>query len=197
MDVGKIIDRIAAAISIIVLSPLLLIIAILVKLEDGGPVLFAQARMGVNFRPFRLLKFRTMVQGAEHGPPVTCFGDSRVTRLGLFLRYYKLDELPQLFNVLAGDMRVVGARPEVPKYVERFKDQFSSILRYPPGITDPASIAFRNEESLLNCKDPEEMYVSVVLPQKLALSQDYAKRRTFFTDLRVIAKTLSAVLYGR
>lgn len=185
-------DAVCAALGLIVLAPLLAVIALATKLGDGGPVLYSQLRMGRNFRRFRLYKFRSMVPGADRlGMPLTHAADSRVTRVGSLLRRYKLDELPQLLNVLKGDMQLVGARPEVPRYVDRFRPQYALILRDRPGITDPAALAFRNEERLLGAAgDIESLYVETILPRKIELSLRYSERRSFVSDLQIIFKTV-------
>jgi len=188
-------ELVCAAAGLLLLSPLLAVLAAAIKLEDGGPVFYAQARVGRHFRLFRLLKFRTMVPDAERrGLSITTARDPRVTRVGQLLRRCKLDELPQLWNVLRGDIGLVGARPEVERYVALFRPQYAEILRDRPGITDPASLAFRNESELLAGADAEDVYIGQILPRKLDLSLEYARRRTFSSDLAVILRTLAAVL---
>jgi lipopolysaccharide/colanic/teichoic acid biosynthesis glycosyltransferase len=187
-------DVISAACGLVLLSPLFAVIALAIKHEDDGPVLFCQTRVGRNFRKFRLHKFRSMVPDAGHrGSPITGPEDSRITRVGAFLRKYKLDELPQLINVLIGDMGLVGARPELERYVEMFRPQYALILRERPGITDPATLAYRHEERILEPGDPDSYYVRQVLPRKLETSLEYSRRRTFLSDLRVIALTLFGI----
>jgi lipopolysaccharide/colanic/teichoic acid biosynthesis glycosyltransferase len=184
-------DVICAGLALILLCPLLALIALAIKLEDGGPVLFSQTRVGKNFRTFRLYKFRSMLPDARlRGSPITEPGDSRITRVGALLREYKLDELPQLINVLTGDMRLVGARPELERYVEMFRPQYTQLLRGRPGLTDPASLVYRHEEQILEPGDVETQYVNQVLPHKLKISLEYSRHRTFLSDLRVIAMTL-------
>jgi lipopolysaccharide/colanic/teichoic acid biosynthesis glycosyltransferase len=188
-------DAAVAVAGLLLLSPLLALLAATIKLEDGGPVFYGQARVGRGFRMFRLLKLRTMAPDAERtGTPITTARDPRVTRVGEFLRRYKLDELPQLWNVLRGDMGLVGARPEVERYVALFRPQYSEILRDRPGITDPASLAFRNESELLGDAGAEDAYIGQILPRKLELSLEYARRRTWLSDLGVIFQTFAAVL---
>jgi lipopolysaccharide/colanic/teichoic acid biosynthesis glycosyltransferase len=156
-------------------------------------VLFRQVRVGWRGRTFRILKLRTMRQ-ATVGPEVTAGGDARVTHVGRVLRRFKLDELPQLWNVLVGDMSLVGPRPEVPRYVQRFPEAYARILGVRPGITDFAAIAYRDEESILAASsDPEATYVEVVLPAKIALYHRYLAERSLLTDLRLLARTLGAV----
>ena len=183
-------DFLCAALGLILLSPALLVIALAIKVEGTGPILYRQQRMGKNFRPFWLFKFRTMVVGADQSGLLTSQHDARITRVGIVLRRYKLDELPQLFNVLKGDMRIVGPRPEVLRYVEMFRSQYSLILREPPGITDPASIAFCQEDKFLSSTQMEKQYVANILPQKLRLSIEYQGRRSFLSDLRIIFQTI-------
>ncbi|MGO8734227.1 MAG: sugar transferase [Terriglobia bacterium] len=184
-------DLICAAGGLVLSFPLFVLIALAIKLEDGGPVLFSQTRVGRNFRKFLLFKFRSMVAGSERrGSPITEPADSRITRVGAFLRKYKLDELPQLINVLIGDMGLVGARPELERYVEMYRPQYTLILRERPGITDPASLAYRHEDQILKPGDVETQYAKQVLPRKLEISLEYSRRRTFLSDLRVIVMTL-------
>lgn len=184
-------DVAASLAGLVVLSPLLLAVAVLLKLADPGPVLFSQERVGRYFRPFRLFKFRTMrVASGTGGPQVTTGGDPRVTPIGRFLRRTKLDELPQLFNVLRGDMSLVGPRPEVPKYVELFRRDYGEVLSVRPGITDHAAIEFRDEEERLKAfADPEKGYVEVIMPIKLALYRRYIAEVGLSTDLRLILAT--------
>lgn len=189
----RIFDCVSALLGLIVVSPLLVIIAIAVKFSSAGPVFFRQTRVGREFQPFRIVKFRTMREGID-GPRITVRGDHRVTAVGLLLRRTKFDELPQLWNVLVGDMSLVGPRPEIPEYVERFREDYEEILAVRPGITDPASIEFRREEILLAQADnPETKYLSVILPKKLAMAREYVKNRTFFGDLVLIFRTVAHV----
>jgi lipopolysaccharide/colanic/teichoic acid biosynthesis glycosyltransferase len=191
----RVFEFICGAVGLLLFSPLFGLLAAAIKLEDGGPVFYTQVRVGRSFRTFRLIKFRTMVRNAERlGMSITTARDSRVTRVGSMLRHYKLDELPQLWNVLRGDIGLVGARPEVERYVALFRPQYSEILRERPGITDPASLAFRNESALLTDHGAEDAYVSQILPRKLELSLEYARRRTLLSDLGVIFRTFAAVL---
>jgi len=184
-------DVLSAALGLVILSPLLTAIAVAIKLEDGGPVFYSQWRVGRNFEPFRLHKFRSMVPDADRlGPPLTSRGDRRLTRLGQLLRRYKLDELPQLINVIKGDMQLVGTRPEMECYVSMFSEEYTAILTDRPGITDPASVAFRHEERFLGTGDVEQEYVERILPAKLRISREYARRRNFVSDLLVIFGTV-------
>jgi lipopolysaccharide/colanic/teichoic acid biosynthesis glycosyltransferase len=174
---------------LLLLSPLFLVIAVVIKLDDGGPVFYLQPRVGMSFRVFLLCKFRSMVAGADRKGLLTAPNDDRLTRTGRFLRRHKLDELPQLINVLKGDMQLVGPRPEVERYVELFRPQYEQLLQDRPGITDPASVAYRREEELLVAGRIEEQYVSQILPDKLRLSLDYQRRRNFASDVALLLKT--------
>ena len=181
---------------LIVLSPFFLIIALVIKLKDGGNVLFKQVRVGKNGKHFDVLKFRTMVLNAEKlGNKVTTGDDPRITPIGRVLRKYKLDELPQLVNVLKGEMSLVGPRPEVPEYVEFYPDEMRNIvLSVPPGMTDKASIEFVNENDLLSgSKDPVSDYKNKVLPIKLKYYVEYVKERSLWLDFSLIIKTVIAI----
>ena len=189
--IKRALDVVVAATGLIVVAPVLAIVAVAIRLESRGPALFRQVRVGRGFRRFEILKFRTMrVNAAEHGPLVTSAADSRITPLGRMLRRLKLDELPQLWNVLRGDMSLVGPRPEVPHYVELFREDYAEVLRVRPGITDLASLTFRDEEHILGgASDPELHYRTHVLPAKLALNKDYVRRASIGFDLEIILKT--------
>lgn len=190
----RLLDVIASATGLLVLSPLLLVIAVLVKFQDGGPILYRALRVGRHGVPFRLYKFRTMVAGADkRGPAVTAAGDARVTRFGRFMRRHKLDELPQLINVLVGQMSLVGPRPEDPRYVALYTDEQRRVLDVRPGITSAASLAYRDEESVLSGDDWESVYRTQVMPAKLALDLAYIARRTVFTDIGLILRTVAAM----
>jgi lipopolysaccharide/colanic/teichoic acid biosynthesis glycosyltransferase len=182
--------RLAAALLLIAVAPVLAICALGILLEDGLPVLFRQARIGRGGRPFLLLKMRSMKAGGT-GTKLTAHGDSRITTCGRFIRHYKLDELPQLWNVLRGDMRFIGPRPEVPEYVDIFDSRWAEVLSVEPGITDLASLAFRNEEALLGQQEHvENFYRDTLLPRKLDMSVYYIHHRSFTTDLRLISLTV-------
>jgi lipopolysaccharide/colanic/teichoic acid biosynthesis glycosyltransferase len=190
------VDLLAALVGLVVLSPLLAVLAVAVLASSGPPVLFLQERVGRLGRPFRLLKFRTMSRGSGAGLAITGAGDRRVTRLGRFLRAAKLDEIPQLVNVLRGEMSLVGPRPEVPRYVERYDPVQRGVLDARPGLTDPATVLFRNEESLLGkVEDPrkEIFYVNEILPRKLAMNLEYLQNASFSYDLVLVLKTLVAI----
>src|SRR5436190_12844711 len=185
-------DLVGAGLGVVLLAPLLALLGLLVKAEDGGPVLFRQGRVGYRGRRFRAWKFRTMVLGAEkRGLPLTVGGDPRVTRIGAWMRRRKLAELPQLFNVLVGDMSLVGPRPDVPRYVALYRAPERRVLELMPGMTDEASIRYLGESTLLGASpDPEPHYLEVIAPDKIRLSLEYAARATVWSDLRVILKTL-------
>jgi lipopolysaccharide/colanic/teichoic acid biosynthesis glycosyltransferase len=185
-------DIIAALLGLILLSPLLLLVSLLIKLDSPGPALFRQERIGKGFRPFRIYKFRTMVHdGPRRGGPITFGADPRITRLGRVLRQTKIDELPQLINVLRGEMSFVGPRPEVRPYVELFREDYEEILQVLPGITDLASVQYRDEAELLGrFENPEAAYIGHILPNKIKLAKDYVRRSSLFFDITLILKTL-------
>lgn len=179
-----------SAVALLILLPLLLTITVSIILETGLPILFSQVRVGRNGKPFRLFKFRTMRHGAC-GPPLTAGGDRRITHVGRFLRKFKLDELPQLWNVVRAEMSIVGPRPEVPEFVDLSKPMWQSVLRVRPGITDPASIAFHQEEKLLaESSDPICYYRETLLPAKLAMNISYLQERSLRLDFEVVLRTL-------
>lgn len=192
-------DMAAAAAGCIVLSPVFLIISLLVRLSSEGPVIFRQRRVGRNGTDFTLFKFRTMrvAEGSEMGRFDA--GDvSRTTKTGQILRKFKLDELPQLWNVLKGDMSMVGPRPEIRYWVDRYPEKWAAILSVRPGITDPASLMFRNEEELLAASDdPPKMYADIILPKKLELYESYVHSHTMLTDITLIAQTVFLVFFSR
>lgn len=190
--VKRFFDIITSFFVLLLLLPLFILITFFVKLDNPGPVFFIQQRIGRNFRSFRLYKFRSMVVDAsKKGLAITTGGDLRITKIGKLLRKTKMDELPQLWNVLKGDMSIVGPRPEVKKYVEMFKDDYKEVLKVKPGIADYATIEFRDEESVLKkFQNPEDGYIKEVLPVKIKLYNRYLKNRGFFTDLKLIFLTL-------
>ncbi len=185
-------DIVASAFGLLVLSPALVAAALLIKLTSRGPVLFRHERIGREFRPFFMYKFRTMVPDAPRlGGPLTSEDDPRITAVGRVLRKTKVDELPQLFNVLRGDMSLVGPRPEVRRYVEMFRRDYEQILRVRPGITDLASLKYRDESAILaRAANPEEEYVRHILPDKIRLAGDYVRNSAFLFDLALIVKTV-------
>jgi len=183
---------------LMVLCPLFLHIAVLIRISDGGCVFYRQIRIGLLGRPFRICKFRTMISSAEQaGPAITKDGDARITWVGRILRKSKLDELPQLWNVLKGEMSLVGPRPEVPHYVERYTLEQCEILRCKPGITDLASLCFRDEEVLLgNANNTEAFYIQHCIPRKLRLNQEYAARANLLSDTWIIVQTICPYWVG-
>ena len=185
-------DIVVSFAGLVLLSPLFVVVAALIKATSAGPVFFRQQRVGRGFQPFEILKFRTMVVNAEQlGGQLTCRHDPRVTPVGRLLRKTKIDELPQLINVLKGEMSFVGPRPEVPKYVEMFRADFEELLKVRPGITDFASLKYRHESEILGqADDPEQKYLSEVLPDKIALAKQYVARSSLWLDLRLIVKTV-------
>lgn len=185
----------ASACGLLVLGPLFLLLAIWVKLDSAGPVFYRQTRVGRNNRDFRLYKFRSMRVGSDRQGLITVGGhDPRVTRSGYFIRKYKLDELPQLINVFLGDMSLVGPRPEVRKYVDMYTAEQLHVLDVRPGITDMASIRYRNENELLaSVPDPDRYYVEVIMPDKLRINLDYVSRHSFWFDLGLIFETIRQV----
>lgn len=196
----RLFDLVLSAAALLLLWPLLLVIALWVKLDSPGPVFFRQERVGRHGAPFRIHKFRTMTHAAvPTGPQITIGADARITRAGQFLRRSKLDELPQLIDVLVGSMSFVGPRPEVPRYVAFYPPALrDKVLSVRPGITDMASLQYRNEsEMLARASDPEREYREVVLPAKLALQAQYVDRAGVVTDIRLIALTLKTLLGSR
>lgn len=187
-------DAICAGLGLLLLSPFLCLIAAAIKLDDGGPVFYRQDRVGRGFSRFRICKFRSMVPGSDRGGLLTASKDSRITRIGRWLRRYKLDELPQLLHVLSGEMQLVGARPEVECFVELFRPQYELILQDRPGITDPASLAYRREDQILSAGHMEQQYIATILPAKLRLSLAYQARRTFLSDVRILLRTIAALI---
>lgn len=175
-----------------VLTPVFLLIALGIKLDDCGPIFYRQERIGQGGKPFRMWKFRTMVVDAEgQGRQITIGRDPRITRSGHWLRRYKLDELPQLFNVLWGEMSLVGPRPEVSRYVALYTPEQRMVLDLVPGITDPASVKYRDESNYLaQFDDPERKYIETVMPEKIRINLEYAQRATLRSDFCVIIQTL-------
>ena len=190
----RIFDFVFSLVGLIVLSPLLLVVAALVYIDSGGPVLFKQERIGRFHKPFKILKFRTMRPSKPGDPLITVGGDSRITRIGNLLRVTKIDELPQLMNVLLGDMSFVGPRPEVEKYTRLYDQGQLQVLNVRPGITDPAAVYYKNESELLAMvSDPEEYYLREIMPKKLRMSLEYIRQANFYKDILVILATLSLV----
>ena len=193
----RLLDVIVSASLLLLFAPVMLAVALWVRLDSPGPALFRQVRVGRHGKLFTIHKFRTMVQ-AHGGLGLTVGADARITRAGHVLRRLKLDELPQLWDVLRGAMSLVGPRPDLPQYVERYPEPLrQQVLAVRPGITDPASLAYRNESELLAREpDPERAYFERILPHKLQLSADYAAQASVWTDLRLMART-ALLLLGR
>jgi lipopolysaccharide/colanic/teichoic acid biosynthesis glycosyltransferase len=182
-------DVAVAGVGLLVLAPVLTIATLLIFTTTGPPVLFRQRRLGLDFRPFEIVKLRTMTTAP--GPAVSTSLDPRITRIGAWLRRTKIDEFPQLWNVLRGDMSLVGPRPEIPHYVDQFREDYAVILTVRPGITDEASLRYRNEEALLAAADdPEGAYVEHILPEKLALARAYVADRSLRGDIAIMLRTL-------
>ncbi|KAA1425342.1 sugar transferase [Mumia zhuanghuii] len=195
----RLVEAVMALALLAALAPLLILIGVIVRIESGRPVIFRQVRVGRDGREFEILKFRTMrPEGGTAEGAVTVAGDPRITVVGGVLRRTKLDELPQLVNVLRGDMAFVGPRPELPRYVALWPDELRwEILSVAPGITDPASIAFRDEPALLaQQREPERYYREIVLPQKATMYAEYVRGRCLRTDLRIVARTVEALVAG-
>ena len=192
-------DIIASGLGLIVLSPLFLVLAIWIKLDSKGPVFYRQVRVGYKNKDFRIFKFRSMRVGADKGSLVTIGGhDPRVTRSGYFIRKFKFDELPQLINVFLGDMSLVGPRPEVRHYVDYWTPEQMHVLDVRPGITDPASIKFRNENELMEkAEDPEKYYIEVIMQEKIKLYQEYVEKHSFLYDISLIFKTFWVIVKER
>lgn len=190
--IKRIFDILASGIGIIILSPILIIIAIVIKLDSEGEILFKQKRVGKNEKCFNIFKFRTMVTNAESlGKQITVGKDSRITKVGAFLRKYKLDELPQLFNVFLGDMSLVGPRPEVPRYVALYTEKQKEVLKVKPGITDLASLKYSDENDVLaDIEEPETYYIDVIMQDKLKLNLEYIEKSNIFLDISIIFKTI-------
>jgi len=195
----RVFDIVVALTGLIVFSPLMLVIAALIKLDSPGPISYRAPRVGKDGHLFRMRKFRTMIADADKiGPAITVDQDRRITRIGALLRKSRLDEIPQLINVLRGEMSMVGPRPEAPYYVEKYSPEQRKVLRAKPGMTGPAQIAFRHEEEALS--NPERLddeYMNVILPPKLALDFEYIERHSFIVDVRILLQTAAALLLDR
>jgi lipopolysaccharide/colanic/teichoic acid biosynthesis glycosyltransferase len=191
----RLFDTVVSAVALIVLSPIFLLLALGVWLSDPGPVLFRGQRMGLGARPFAILKFRSMRRSPVAGRQITVKGDPRITPFGRVLRKTKLDELPQLINVLRGDMSLVGPRPESPAYAPFYTPQEWAVLSVRPGLTGMAQIYFRNEEGLLRGSDPERYYREVILPTKLAFDLEYVHNQSFWLDLKLLVLTAVALVW--
>ncbi len=189
-------DILLSLVGLLILLPFFLVIAIVIALDSRGGVFFLQTRVGKNNKDFKLFKFRTMRVDSESKGQLTIGGhDIRITKAGFFLRRYKLDELPQLLNVLLGDMSLVGPRPEVRKYVDMYTAEQLQVLSVKPGITDYASIKYADESELLaKAENPEQFYIQTVMPDKLAINQEYIKNRSFGVDMGILFKTIGKIL---
>jgi lipopolysaccharide/colanic/teichoic acid biosynthesis glycosyltransferase len=185
-------DVVMALLGLVLLSPILFAAALMIKFDSPGPIFFIQERMGRHFKPFFICKLRTMVHGGlSGGAPITFGNDPRITRVGRYLRKTKIDEIPQLVNVLRGEMSFVGPRPEIRKYVELFRQDYEEILKIRPGITDMASLKYQDEAGVLGqSADPEDEYVRRILPDKIELAKEYVARSSFLFDIGVIVKTI-------
>lgn len=191
----RIFDILVSFVGLVILSPLFIVLAIVIVSDSKGPVFFKQTRVGRNGVPFKIYKFRTMIEDAEaKGMQLTVGDDSRITNVGTFLRKTKIDELPQLINVFKGEMSFVGPRPEVPKYVELYTEDQRQVLMVRPGITDLASIECRNESDLLAMIDsPEKVYIEEVMPRKIELNKEYIRTISLAFDIRIIIRTIMAI----
>ena len=192
----RLFDVAASAVILLILSPLMLLLALAVKLDSPGPVFYRQVRVGRYGRDFRIFKFRTMVQDADQiGPPLTMGQDPRVTRVGRMIRRCRLDEFSQLLNVLGGSMSLVGPRPEVRRYVDAYAPEYLATLLIRPGVTAPSSIAFKDEEKILrSSEDPERVYVEQILPPKMALNLKYLREISLPGDIKILFQTVAAVI---
>ena len=195
----RLFDIVASGIGLVLLSPLFLVLAIWIKMDSKGPVFYRQVRVGKNNKNFRILKFRSMHVGADKGSLVTIGGrDSRITRSGYYIRKYKFDEIPQLINVLIGDMSLVGPRPEVRYYVNYWTSEQMHVLDVRPGITDPASIKFRNENELMEkAEAPEDYYINVIMQEKIKLYLEYVENASFWYDMKLIFMTFKVRITER
>ena len=191
----RIFDITLSLFGLIILLPFMLIVAILIKIDSKGPVFFKQSRVTKNGKEFKIFKYRTMRVGSDKYSQITVGKDGRITKIGSFLRKYKLDEIPQLINVLIGNMSLVGPRPEVPKYVALYTDEQKKILKVKAGITDYASIEFSNENDLLASEeDPEKAYIEKIMPKKIELNKKYLSEISILTDIKIILLTIKKIL---
>ena len=195
----RIFDIVASGLGLLAFSPIFIILAIWIKLDSQGPIFYRQVRVGRHNKDFRIFKFRSMRVGSDKGSLVTIGGrDPRITRSGYFIRKFKFDELPQLINVFIGDMSLVGPRPEVRHYVDYWTEEQMHVLDVRPGITDPASIKFRNENELLEkAEDPEKYYIDVVMQEKIKLYLEYVEKSSFWYDIKLIFKTFQVIITER
>ncbi len=195
--IKRLLDILLSLAALSILSPLFCFTILFIKLDSNGPAFFRQQRIGKDFRPFSLIKFRSMM----HNPQKSQFNpgdESRVTRIGRFIRKTKLDELPELLNVLSGNMSIIGPRPEVEKYVRAYPEDFKVILKIRPGLSDYASIKYRDEETILASQhDPEQYYLQVILPDKLRLARSYVEDVSLLTDARIIMRTIRSIFWQK
>lgn len=191
----RMIDLMMASLALVVLAPVFALIACILRFSGPGSVIYRGWRVGRDGRLFRMLKFRTMVPNAGRGREITVDRDPRVTRIGRLLRASKLDELPQLINILRGEMSLVGPRPESPHYVAHYTPEQRAVLTVRPGITGPSQIVFRREEQLLRAPDPERYYVTAVMPAKLAIDLDYVRTHSLWGDIKIIARTVQTIAW--
>lgn len=193
----RVLDVLLSGIAFLFFSPLFYFVILLIKLNSPGPAFFKQRRIGRGFKPFRLVKFRSMALPSKRQGQFDPGDKSRITRVGALIRKTKIDELPELMNVLNGDMSIVGPRPEVESYVKDFRDDYRFVLRVRPGLSDLASVKYRNEEELLSARsDPDSYYKEVLLPDKLRLAKTYVETLSMQTDLRIIRDTLKSIVKG-
>lgn len=191
----RIFDIVISFVGLLILFPFFLIIALLIKIDSKGPVFFKQIRITKGGKEFKIFKYRTMKVGLDKYSQITVGKDDRITKVGSFLRKYKLDEIPQLINVLIGDMSLVGPRPEVPKYVALYTDEQKEILKVRAGITDYASIEFSDENDLLASEeDPEKAYIEKIMPKKIELNKKYLSEISILTDIKIILLTIKKIL---
>lgn len=191
----RIFDIVFSLLFIIIFSPIYIILALAIAIDSGFPIIYKQKRITANGREFHVFKFRTMVKNADKiGILVTVDNDSRITKIGRILRKYRLDELPQIFNVLGGSMSFVGVRPEVEKYVNHYSDEMYATLLLPAGVTSPASIAYKDEAQLLDASDdPDKTYIDEILPEKMKYNLEYIKNFSFFGDVKIMLQTVIEV----
>ncbi len=193
--VKRILDVVISSIAILLLLPFYFAISFVILINSGTPIFFLQERIGKNWVPFKIIKFRTMVREAQNlGPDISSRNDNRITTVGKFLRKFKLDELPQFFNVIKGDMSIIGPRPELFKYANYFKDDYSNILKIKPGITDFASVKYKNEAVLLKDGNIEGTYLTEILPNKIVLYKKYLNEIGFLTDMKIIFNTIKGII---
>ena len=194
--VKRILDILITLIGTILFFPLIIAVSLIILLSSGYPVFFLQERVGKDWKIFKIIKFRTMVKNAEKmGMGISSYNDTRITSIGKILRKFKIDELPQIFNVLAGNMSLVGPRPELLKYAKYYADDYSEILKIKPGITDYASIEFKDESLLLNnSNDNEKIYLNKILPEKISLYKKYLREANLKTDLKIIFSTFKVLI---